>query len=91
MRKRGKQIMSQQPNNCQANSGGPVTIGRQIRTARKAKGMTQWQLARAIGCSATTIGDIECGFTLPNCRWLPALAATLELPASALPHPTGQQ
>lgn len=74
--------MNQQTNTCQANSGGPVNpahIGRQIRAARKARGMTQWELARAIGCSQTIISHLEAGYTLATWRWLPAAVAAVGL------------
>lgn len=74
--------MSDTLGNCQANSGGPVspvTIGRQIRAARKAKGMTQAQLAQAIGCSQTTIGDLEANYFPANSRWLSAAVTHLGL------------
>lgn len=38
-----------------------VNIGRRIREARLASGMTQVQLAEAAGISATHLGDIETG------------------------------
>lgn len=77
--------MSQPSNNCQENSGGPVSG--QIRAARKAKGLTQAQLARAAGCCQTTISDIERGYyPAANQRWIAAVAATLQLPASDHPH-----
>lgn len=75
--------MSQQLNNCQENSGGPVVspvaIGRKIRASRKQRGMTQWELARAIGCSQTTIGDIEAGYFPAASRFMPAAVAALGL------------
>lgn len=67
---------------CQDDSGGPVspvTIGRKIRAVRKAKGMTQSQLAHAIGCSQTTIGDIEAGYFPAASRFMPAAVAALGL------------
>ena len=38
-----------------------INIGRRIREARRACGMTQVQLAEAAGISATHLGDIETG------------------------------
>lgn len=78
-------IMSPDTQLCQDTQtvpAAPATIGRQIRAARKAKGMTQWQLARAIGCSQTTIGDIEADYFPAASRFVPAAVAALGLAAA---------
>ena len=41
-------------------------IGTRLRTARKEKGMTQEQLAEAVGVGTTHISHIETGRTIPS-------------------------
>lgn len=54
----------------------------QIRAARKARGLTQAQLAQAVGVSRQTILSLECGDYSPSVylalRFRAALGATVE-------------
>lgn len=46
-----------------------MTIGERIRAARKAKGLSQGELARLVGCSDCLISHIERGYSgLPRER-----------------------
>jgi transcriptional regulator with XRE-family HTH domain len=54
-----------------------LDIGRRIRTAREAKGMTQEELARFLSVAATTITAIEKGRRKVTITELQSLASTL--------------
>ncbi|NIX75201.1 helix-turn-helix domain-containing protein [Microvirga terricola] len=53
------------------------TIGSRVRTARKATGQTQEQLASAVGCTIESVSNIERGVSLPTLRTLSRIAANL--------------
>lgn len=55
-------------------------IGLQIRTARKAKGLTQEQMAGAIDRAVETISNIERGNTVAGLDLLERIAKALEKP-----------
>jgi len=57
-----------------------VWVGRNIRGARKAIGLSQFQLAERSGLSADFIGKVERGTTSPSLESLKAIAAALQLP-----------
>jgi transcriptional regulator with XRE-family HTH domain len=59
-------------------------VGRNIRAARTAKGLTQWQLAERSGLSADFIGKAERGTTSPSIESLNQIAKALELPLREL-------
>jgi transcriptional regulator with XRE-family HTH domain len=59
-------------------------VGRNIRAARTAKGLTQWQLAERSGLSADFIGKAERGTTSPSIESLDQIAKALELPLREL-------
>jgi transcriptional regulator with XRE-family HTH domain len=52
-------------------------LGRRIQKIRKAKGLTQEQLAEKIGTSTPWIGHIETGRELPNLKLLQKIARAL--------------
>jgi transcriptional regulator with XRE-family HTH domain len=52
-------------------------LGRYIRKIRKAKGLTQEQLAEKIGTSTPWIGHIETGREVPNLPMLQKIAHAL--------------
>lgn len=43
------------------HNGGMKEVGHRIRMLRKARGLTQPQLAKAIGCAQSTISELETG------------------------------
>jgi len=55
-----------------------MTLGQNIQTARKAKGMSQETLAEKIGVSRQALGKWEKDTALPGLDNLQALAAELE-------------
>jgi transcriptional regulator with XRE-family HTH domain len=55
-------------------------VGRSIRVARKAQGLSQFQLAERSGLSADFIGKVERGTTSPSLESLKAIADALRLP-----------
>ncbi|GAA0704682.1 hypothetical protein GCM10010193_69600 [Kitasatospora atroaurantiaca] len=78
-------------------------IGQRTKESREARGFTQQQLARAIGLTRASVGNIEAGHQRPQLHILIAIAQALglslfdllgdgELPALApvLPAPTTQ-
>lgn len=54
-------------------------LGSKIRDFRKVYRISQEELAVRVGCSAKTIGNIECGRTMPDLRQLAALSRITEL------------
>lgn len=54
-------------------------MGRNIRAARKAKGLSQFQLAERSGLSADFIGKVERGTTSPSIESLKGIADALHL------------
>lgn len=50
-----------------------------LKKARTEKGMTQEQLAEAVGVVRQTISNIECGLTLPSITNAQAIAQVLGL------------
>jgi transcriptional regulator with XRE-family HTH domain len=59
-------------------------VGRNIRAARTAKGLTQWQLAERSRLSADFIGKAERGTTSPSIESLDQIAKALGLPLREL-------
>jgi transcriptional regulator with XRE-family HTH domain len=59
-------------------------VGTNIRAARKARGLTQFQLAERSGLSADFIGKMERGTTSPSIESLEAIATALKLPLGDL-------
>jgi transcriptional regulator with XRE-family HTH domain len=57
-----------------------ASVGRNIRGARKATGLSQFQLAERSGLSADFIGKVERGSTSPSLESLKAIADALRLP-----------
>ncbi len=49
-----------------------------LRRLRKARELTQEQLASQVGCSQTNLADIESGRSQPSLRLAIAIAAALE-------------
>ena len=63
----------------------PVThIGEAIRKARRARKMTQTQLARQVGCCLDTVCNTERGESLPRCKLAEAMARALDLDISGM-------
>jgi transcriptional regulator with XRE-family HTH domain len=60
------------------------SFGRVLRVTRKARGMTQEQLALSAGVERNFVSLIERGVNQPTIRVLFRLAAALGLPASEL-------
>jgi transcriptional regulator with XRE-family HTH domain len=54
-------------------------VGRNIRAARKAKGLSQFQLAERSELSADFIGKVERGTTSPSIESLKAIATAMNL------------
>ena len=64
--------------------GKKKEIGTRIRTMRKSRGMTQEDLARAIGQSASSITMYETGRREPDFETLEALADVFNVPLASL-------
>src|SRR5215470_5293591 len=60
-----------------------MEIGEKIRVRREALGMSQSDLARAVGISQATLHKIEAGQTVRS-RYLPNIAARLGIPLTDL-------
>ncbi len=68
-----------------------MTIGERIKQARKAKGLKQKELAKAVGVAEVTIGQYERNIYIPKCDKLPRIAEALGITVSELldePRPT---
>ena len=61
-----------------------IRLGERIKHLREAKGMTQAQLATALGKSIETISNFERGKTIPSVRTLEHVANVLGQPIGAL-------
>lgn len=62
-----------------------------IRAAREASGITQAQLADAMGSTQTTVSQIECGHRLPTFATLMIMADRVGLRIVAVPKKVGVQ
>jgi transcriptional regulator with XRE-family HTH domain len=73
---------------------GEITrlVGANIRAARRARGLSQWQLAERSGLSADFIGKVERATTSPSLESLHQMAEALGLPLPDLfeGHPTAE-
>jgi transcriptional regulator with XRE-family HTH domain len=67
-------------------------VGRNIRAARRARGLSQWQFAERSGLSVDFIGKVERGTMSPSIESLHQMAEALGLPLPDLfeGHPTGE-
>ena len=63
---------------------GDDFITNSIREHRKAKGLTQAELARSLGVCQSAISQIEKGFRNPSALLLLKLSEVLEAPIDAL-------
>lgn len=54
-----------------------LTIGEQLSTARKRRGMSQSDVSRSAGISSNTIGKIERGDVSPTAKQLAALSTAI--------------
>lgn len=63
-------------------------IGQRVRKYRKACGLSQEQLAQAVGISTTHMSHIETGNTKLSLHVLASLASALSVSADALLHDT---
>ena len=61
-----------------------MTIGEKIRAIRKSKGITQKDLAVAMGVSASMIGQYEVGIRSPKIETLKKIAQALGVDVNAL-------
>jgi transcriptional regulator with XRE-family HTH domain len=56
-----------------------LRLARYLQKVRKAKGITQEQLAEKVGVSTTWIGYIETGLSKPNLKLLYKIARVLDV------------
>lgn len=61
-----------------------MTIGDAIRAARKARGLTQNELAHAMGITGAAIGQYECGIRNPKYETVERISSALSVPTSSL-------
>lgn len=61
-----------------------MTIGDSIRAARKSRGLTQNELAHAMGITGSAIGQYECGVRTPKYETVERIASALSVPTSSL-------
>ncbi|MBR5108835.1 MAG: helix-turn-helix transcriptional regulator [Clostridia bacterium] len=59
-------------------------VGRQIQEVRKARGITQMELAQMVDLSTKYISNIECGFKTPKLNTFVAIANALQCDANTL-------
>ncbi len=62
----------------------PMSIGKQVRSARNLRGKTQKKLAKAASCSRETISHIERGRLTPSVDLLCRLADALKVSVACL-------
>ncbi len=65
-----------------------LIVGTRVQTLRKLRGMTQEQLAEAIGKTVETVSNIERGEKLPRLTTVYSLCAVLEAKLSDLLDPS---
>ena len=61
-----------------------MNIGSNIRTRRRAKDMTQEQLAEKMNVSVSAVSQWECGKSIPDLTMIPALCSVLDITADEL-------
>lgn len=61
-----------------------MTIGDSIRAARKSRGLTQNELAHAMGITGSAIGQYECGVRIPKYETVERISSALSVPTSSL-------
>lgn len=61
-----------------------MDLGKAIKTIRVSKGLTQRQLAKAIGCSETNMLFMENGRIFPRMNKIDSICKVLEIPVSYL-------
>ncbi len=59
-------------------------VGKRIQAARKARGLTQAELAQMLDLSTKYISNIECGFKMPKLNTFVAIANALQCDANSL-------
>ena len=59
-------------------------VGKRIQEIRKARGLTQAELAQQVDLSTKYISNIECGFKTPKLNTFVAIANALQCDANAL-------
>ena len=62
----------------------PPTLGKTIRNARNAGGLTLYDIAEALGVSVPTVSEIELDRRIPSEKLLRKIAVELELDADEL-------
>ena len=60
------------------------TVGKRIREARKARGLSQEKLSEILGVSFQAVSSWETGRFIPDAEHLPTLAKELDLSLDAL-------
>ena len=61
-----------------------VLLGKNIKTYRQKKGLTQADFADAVSCDVKYIGDVENGWFYPSSELLERIVAFLDVPVSSL-------
>jgi transcriptional regulator with XRE-family HTH domain len=64
-------------------------VGRRLRNAREAAGLTRIELATMVGCSLSQLGNIEQGAVPRRSRVLEAAFAAIESVNDERPHQAG--
>ena len=59
-------------------------VGRRIQEARKARGITQSELAQMVDLSTKYVSNIECGFKTPKLNTFISIANALQCDANTL-------
>lgn len=59
-------------------------VGRRIQEVRKARGLTQAELAQRVELSTKYISNVECGFKMPKLNTFVAIANALQCDANVL-------
>ena len=72
------------PNRCTTCAMDTISFGARLRTLRKAKGLSQVQLSKAVGVSQNAISLIERGRGYPTIETADAIAQALGVPIEDL-------
>lgn len=59
-------------------------VGKRIQEARKARGLTQAELAQMVDLSTKYVSNVECGFKTPKLNTFVAIANALQCDANLL-------
>lgn len=61
-----------------------VAVGKAVRAARKAKGLSQVELAEGVGCDQTTVSLVERGEVSTSASLVARIAVLLEVTTDSL-------